>query len=189
MTKELNFSGKLDFSEIDLTPPDKVIEEMLSQLPANTQNMVYGKVVAYVAPVTSYATKRKSLVATLSAIATDSDGLQENLGKIGEEVRRFECFLYTPIFKTYKYRMFFVKYGVANYPVQFTLEESIARSAFENNNQYVIECKNRGEVEELLVRILTSEKVLEVMQEIIRVYQSKKDDKTEGLDDVTNSVQ
>ena len=106
MSKELNLSGKLDFSEIDLTPADKVIEEILSQIPVNTQNMVYGKVVTYDVPITSNATRRWKLVAALSTIVTDPDGLQDDLGKIGEEVQNFECFLYTPIFKSYKYYSF-----------------------------------------------------------------------------------
>ena len=38
MSKTLNLAGMLDFSEVDLTAPDKVIEEILEQLPEDTQN-------------------------------------------------------------------------------------------------------------------------------------------------------
>ena len=71
-----------------------------------------------------------------------------------------------------------MKYGIANYPVQFTLEESIARSIQNGNSNYIVTCNNRGEVEDLLVKILTSKKVLGVMQELIRIYQAKKSEET-----------
>ena len=67
-----------------------------------------------------------------------------------------------------------MKYGIANYPVQFTLEESIARSIHTANFNYIVTCNNRGEVEDLIVQILTSNKVLGVMQELIWIYQAKK---------------
>ena len=71
-----------------------------------------------------------------------------------------------------------MKYGIANYPVQFTQEESIARSIWGVNSNYIVTCNNRGEVEDLLIKILTSKKVLGVMQELIRIYQAKKNEET-----------
>lgn len=67
-----------------------------------------------------------------------------------------------------------MKYGIANYPVQFTLEESISRSVQGPNSNYIVTCNKRSEVEDLILKILTSKKVLGVMQELIRIYQAKK---------------
>ena len=67
-----------------------------------------------------------------------------------------------------------MKYVIAQYPVQFTLEESIARSIPDFKANYIIDCNNREEVEDLTLKILTSKKVLSVMQELIHVYQAKK---------------
>ena len=36
--------------------------------------------------------------------------IQTELGKIGQEIHKFECYLYTPEYDKYKYRLFFVKY-------------------------------------------------------------------------------
>ena len=44
MSKKLNLSGMLDFSEIDLTAPDKVVEEILKQIPEVTNNIVSGQI-------------------------------------------------------------------------------------------------------------------------------------------------
>lgn len=67
-----------------------------------------------------------------------------------------------------------MKYGIANYPVQFTLEESIARSIQGINSNYIVTCNNRDDVEDLVFQILTSQKVLAVMQELIRISQAKR---------------
>ena len=44
MSVTLDFSGKLDFSEIDLTAPNKVVEEILKQLPDSTHGIVSGAI-------------------------------------------------------------------------------------------------------------------------------------------------
>ncbi len=179
MSKKLDLSGKLYFSEIDLTAPDKVVEEILSQIPEDTNNIISGSIIVYDGHVTSYTTTRTSIAEALGTIATEKRvDIQNSLGKHGEEDKKFECFLYTSGYTKYKYRLFFMKYGIANYPVQFTLEESIARSIQNGNANYIVTCNKREEVEDLLVKIFTSKKVLGVMQELIRIYQAKKNEET-----------
>lgn len=185
MSKKLDFVGLLDFSEKDLTAPNKVIEELLAELPEATQNVISGSIVEYSGPVTSYKTQSPSatLVGLLGEAATETHvDIQDSLGKLGEENHKFECFLYTSAYAKYKYRMFFMKYGIAHYPVQFTLEESIARSIQGVNSNYIITCNNREEVEELILKILGSKKVIGVMQELIRISQAKKSEGIEGED-------
>lgn len=179
MSKSLNLSDSLDFSEIDLTAPDKVVKEILNQIPEETNNIIYGKIDEYNGEVTSYKTTI-SLRGFLGGQNTEYIDIQNSLGKMGEKESKFECYLYTSIYEEYKYRMFFMKYGIAHYPVQFTLEESIARSIQREPN-YIVTCNNRAEVEELILKILTSKKVLSVMQELIQIYQSKKIEKVKEV--------
>lgn len=82
-----------------------------------------------------------------------------------------------------------MKYGIANYPVQFTLEESIARSIQGSNLNYIVICNNREDVENLIFKILTSKKVLEVMQELIRIYQAKKNGESAEVFDAPADVE
>ena len=82
-----------------------------------------------------------------------------------------------------------MKYGFAHYPVQFTLEESIARSIQGTNSNYIVTCNNREEVEELILKILTSKKILGVMQELIRIYQAKKSEEVEEVTDAPEGVE
>ena len=175
MNKKLNLTGMLDFCEMDLTAPNKVVEEILQQVPEDTNNIIFGCIDEYYGHVTSYTTVKASLAEAIGSITTEKRvDIQDDLGKQGEEEQKYECFLYTSAYDDYKYRMFFMKYGIAHYPVQFTLEESIARSIQGMNSSYIVTCNNREEVEELVLKILTSKKVLSVMQELIRVYQAKK---------------
>lgn len=181
MSKKLNLTEKLDFSTIDLTAPNKVVEEILVQLPENTQGIISGRIIKYNGHVTSYTTTKNSLAEALGTISTEIHvDIQDSLGKRGEELQKYECFLYTAGYDKYKYRMFFMQYGTANYPVQFTLEESIARNIQGSNSGYILTCNKREEVEELVLRILTSKKILGVMQELIRIYQAKITDEIAG---------
>lgn len=175
MDKKLNLAGMLDFCEMDLTAPNKVVEEVLRQVSEDTNNIISGRIDEYHGAVTSYTTTRASFAEAIGTIATEKHvDIQTDLGKQGEIEQKYECFLYTSAYENYRYRMFFMKYGIAHYPVQFTLEESIARSIQSTYASYIVICNKREEVEELMFKILTSKKVLSVMQELIRVYQAEK---------------
>lgn len=54
MRNKLNLDGMLDFSEMDLTAPEVVVQELLAQLPENTQQIVRGSIAKYDGHVTSY---------------------------------------------------------------------------------------------------------------------------------------
>ena len=190
MSKKLNLSGMLDFTEMDMTAPNKVVEEILQQLPEDTNDIIHGRIEEYTGHVTSYTTTTKSLAEALGSIVTEKHiDIQDSLGKLGETEKKFECYLYTSSYDEYKYRMFFMRYGVAIYPVQFTLEESIARSIQGSNSNYFVSCNNREEVEELVYKILTSKKILGVMQELIRIYQAQVIEKSEEATDGSHGTE
>lgn len=176
MEKKLNISERLDFNDIDLTAPEKVISDILSQLSEETKGIICGNVTAYSGHVSSY-TKHgfSSIAAALGTGTVDKEiDIQDDLGKIGQDTHKFECFLYTPEYDKYKYRVFFVKYDTSNYPVNIILEESVARSISTGSSGYVISCATREELEELIYKIFNSKKLISVMQELIRINQSKK---------------
>ena len=176
MSKKLNLSGKLDFTDIDLTAQEVVINELIDELPVETNGLICGKIQSYSGHIMSY-TKSNGMEALAMAIgnATDREvDIQTDLGKIGTETHKFECYLYTPEYEKYSYRMFFVKYNVSNYPVTVVLEESIAKSISGTGRGYIYTCDTRNELEELVVNVLTSKRIITVMQELIRVNQSKR---------------
>lgn len=174
MEKKLNISERLDFNDIDLTAPEKVITEILTQLTEETKGFICGNIVDYSGHVMSYTQAGFSSLAAAIGTADKKVDIQKNLGKIGQETHKFECYLYTPEYDKYKYRVFFVKYDTSNYPVNIILEESVARSISISNSGYVISCATREELEELMYNVFTSKKLISVMQELIRINQSKK---------------
>ncbi len=176
MAKKLNLGEKLDFTDIDLTAPDIVINELLEQLPIETHGLICGKIQPYSGHIVSYTKKSgmASLALALGTVQEQEVDIQDELGKIGTETHKFECYLYTPEYEKYRYRMFFVKYDVSNYPVTIVLEESIAKSIPGTNSGYICTCNTRDELEGLIVSVLTSKRIIKVMQELIRVNQAKK---------------
>lgn len=176
MDKKLNLGEKLDFTDIDLTAPHIVINSLLEQLPVETNELVYGKIQPYSGHIMSYTMNsgRTALALTLGTVQEKKVDIQSELGKIGTETHKFECYLYTPEYEKYRYRMFFVKYEVSNYPATVVLEESIAKSISGTNGGYIYTCNTRDELEELIVNVLTSKRIIKVMQELIRVNQAKK---------------
>ncbi len=185
MEKKLNISDRLDFNDIDLTAPEKVIAEILSQLSEETKGIICGNVTAYSGHVFSYTKQGfSSITAALGAGTVDREiDIQDDLGKIGQDTHKFECFLYTPEYDKYKYRVFFVKYDTSNYPVNIILEESVARSISTGSSGYVLSCATREELEELVYKIFNSKKLISVMQELIRINQSKKASKNATTND------
>ena len=125
----------------------------------------------------------KANFSSLAAVIRSDEevDIQNDLGKIGQETHKFECYLYTPEYDKYKYRVFFVKYDTSNYPVNIILEESVARSISGNNSGYIMTCSTREELEELVYKIFNSKKLISVMQELIRINQSKKALKNEDI--------
>ena len=179
MAKKLNITEKLDFNNIDFTAPEKVIEEILSQVSEETNEIVLGKIASYSGNVMSYTQTGISSLAAAIGTVNKEINIQKDLGKIGQETHKFECYLYTPEYEKYKYRVFFVKYDIANYPVSIILEESVARSVSGTNSGYVFTCNTKDELEDLIIKIFTSKKLISVMQELIRINQSKKASKSE----------
>ncbi|MBS5588395.1 MAG: hypothetical protein KHX14_06200 [[Clostridium] spiroforme] len=171
MEKKLNISDKLDFNDIDLTAPEKVISEVLDQLSQETNGIICGNINTYSGHVMSYT--KGGFTSIMGSIDKEVN-IQSDLGKIGQEIHKFECYLYTPEYDKYKYRVFFVKYDTSHYPVNIILEESVARSISSGSSGYVLSCATREELEELMYKIFNSKKLISVMQELIRINQSKK---------------
>lgn len=174
MNNNLNLKGKLDFSEIDLTAPEIVIDELLSQLPKETNGLICGKIKEYDGYIMSYRKPGLSSIAAAIGTAEKEIDIQNDLGEIGTETHKFECYLYTPEYEKYRYRMFFIKYNISNYPATVVLENSIAKSISTTSGGYIYVCNTRNDLEELIISILTSKRIIAVMQELIRVSQAQK---------------
>ena len=97
MSIKLNLNEKLDFSDIDLTAPDIVINELLVQLPEEPKWLINGKIQEYNGHIISYTKKKLSeilLALGYSGTIDKEVDIQENLGEIGTQTYKLECYLW-----------------------------------------------------------------------------------------------
>lgn len=172
MENRIDVKSKLDFSEMDLTAPDIVVDGIFAQLPGETNGLIFGSVQSYDGHIESY--KTVSLSAISEALgATKEVNIQNSLGAVGEECKKFECYLYTNVYDHYKYRLFFMEYNAAHYPVKLVVEQSIVNSMYGGPRNYIFSCDSREILEEFVLKILTCKKTIGIMQELIRIAQAK----------------
>lgn len=169
---KLELNGKLNYNEIDSSAPVNVIQEIIAQLPEQTNNIIYGNIKSYGGQLDSSIANLSKALAKLTSMDVN---VQNKLGANEEFNQKYECYIYTPIYKHYKYRVLFVQHGIDNYPVKVYLEESVARSIDpEKEGVFIYLCDNKEKLEQLIADVFTSDKMISVMQEIIRIYQAKK---------------
>lgn len=170
--EKLNIGEKLNFENVDLTAPNVVLEHFSKQISDETNNIICGNVINYDGAIMS---SHKSIVPSIKLALEQTVDVQESLGKIGDVTNKFEFYLSTPSFENYKYRICFLEFGVANYPVSVVLEQSIADSInLQANSNYVVKCDNNEEFKELVFKVISSKRVIEVMQELIYINQINK---------------
>ena len=151
--EKLDFSRQLNFDNVDLTAPNIVIENIVSQIKDATNEIITGNVEPYKGLI--FSNNNTHVVASIQAALAANSGsvdIQEKLGKQGEEDNKYEVYLTTPVFNQYKYRICFIQYGVANYPVTVVLQRSIAIELKDilRGRDYIFKCDNRPELEELI---------------------------------------
>lgn len=176
--EKLDLSSRLNFDDIDLTAPDIVVKELALQIAQETNGIITANVEKYDGPVVSYVTSA-GLSASLSGLqaafgtAEKKIDIQESLGKSGEKSSKYEFYLSTPAFEQYQYRICFLQYGVANYPTKVVLEQSVADEINQHgiNSNYIYTCNNRKELEDLIVKIIFSKRIISIMQELIHINQ------------------
>ncbi|MBQ7113678.1 MAG: hypothetical protein IJO10_05505 [Clostridia bacterium] len=172
MGTKIDLSSKLNFADIDLTAPNTVVEEIANQIADETNNIVQGKVATFSGHVYSYTQSGLAgLSAALGTVEKRVD-IQTTLGKQGEEKHKYEFYLSTPAYPSYKYRVCYLQYGISNYPVNVILEQHIADDVYsESDAGYIIKCNTRAELEELIVKVIYSKRIIGVMQELIHINQ------------------
>lgn len=186
MDKKLDFSGLLDFSEIDLTAPNVVVAGFAEQIENATNGIIKGKVAAYDGHVFSYTQKGYDMKILLSATEDKHIDIQTTLGRQGEKSYKYEFYINTPVYESYKFRICYLQHGLGNYPVKVILDENIAGSISVNSSKYIYTCNDRTDLEALMDKVLYSKYLISIMQELIHVYQAKKNE-TKTLTEAENN--
>ena len=159
--------GSLDLNDVDLVSPESILNDVAEEIKAITSGYVTGRVTPYDGPIESYGTAN-ALSAITVAVASPrfEHDIQDDLGRIGYGYSQFEFCLSSPNLPNYVYRALFMSYGIGGYPVKIVLDEGIARTIL-SGNRYTITAGNRKEFESILNSIVTSQKMVEIIQELI----------------------
>lgn len=188
--EKLNLKSKLNFDNTDINAPYTIIKNFADQIKEETNGMIKGAVEVYDGPVDSYTPSSfLSVIQDTLAKPMKKIDIQESLGKQGEALIQYEFYLSTPVFEHYKYRICFIQYGIANYPVKVVLEQNIADeiNPQDDINNYVFSCNNWKEFNRLIKKVIFSKKIISIMQELINIYQiHRQDDNLDTLDQSNN---
>lgn len=180
----IDIKSKLDFSEIDLTAPNEVVKNIFNMIASETNDIIVGGVDEYTGPVESYY-KEGGFQTIQKAVSQNSYeqyiNIQDTLGPIGESINQYEAYLCTPVYKYFKYRLFYLQFGIAHYPVKVVLEQGIA-DEIDLEGKYVVYCRSRRMLERLVQQVLNTNNAISVMQELIRVHQIKSEQMTESIE-------
>ena len=179
MQNKFNFEGKIDFSDIDLTSPKVVVETLIKDLVEATNGIVVGEIKEYSGPIHSYTDSGISAIKVALGNASRYVDIQEKLGEISGESERYEFYLKTPLYEHYKFRVCFINFGVGNYPVEIVLEQGIVDDIYGEDEDYILMCNTKTEFEDLIMNILNSERVINIMQEFVRIHQIYREQKVE----------
>ena len=174
MMEKLDFGERLNFSDIDLTAPNVVVEEVGKELEEATRGIVHAFVSTYEGSITNSMNPFATVSAALGSMYMDRS-IQEELGRRGDEVFRYECYISTPSYESFKYRLFFMEHGIAHYPVKVVLEQGVANELSKGkSDNYVYTVMDRASLESFVRNIFVSKNVVGVLQELIRIDQVQK---------------
>lgn len=167
MSNEIKLGEFLSFDDIDRSAPEKVVSDICDQLKSQTRNYIQGVVQPYNGNIESYKAETLSSIALALSREKDVD-VQSSLGKVGYEKHKFEFYLSATTLSKYKFRLMFFSYGIGGYPVKIVLEQGVADEIFQRTNgKYNIECNSKDDLNNTVIQVLNSKRVVKIVQELI----------------------
>ena len=106
--------------------PDIVMSDICNELEKITKGFVVANVREYDGKIESYDTMGAMAALAASLQTSMRIDIQDKLGVIEETSFKYEMYLTANQIENYKYRVMFVGYGIAGYPVKVVLEQDIA---------------------------------------------------------------
>ena len=169
-----NLNADYDFNVADSVMPNIVMSDICNELEKITRGFVVANVREYEGRIESYDTMGAMAALASSLQSTLYVDIQDKLGTIEEKSFKYELFLTASQIENYKYRVLFMKYGIAGYPVKVVLEQDIADELNnEENSGYIYTLDSKDEFENLLVKIFNSKTIQKIVQNLITASHRK----------------
>lgn len=179
-----NLKTDYDFSVVDSVMPDIVMSNICNELEKITKGFVVANVREYDGKIESYDTMGAMAALAASLQTSMRVDIQDKLGVIEETSFKYEMYLTANQIENYKYRVMFVGYGIAGYPVKVVLEQDIADEL--NNKEdsgYIYTIDSKAEFEELLVSVFNSKTMQKIIQNLITASNRKLLEQKEAQED------
>ena len=164
-----------------IKPPESIVEQQCDYLREATFGRVVARVSSYSGPTANYtytkpgihniiqkALRNDSILLRSPILPADSEevsvDIQEDLGDVGSfhsMYFSYEFFLTSPSTPNYKFRIMFFTYTAGQYPVGIVLDSDIAVEIGEKQN---ISCSSEDKFKDAVKRIITSSKVIKVIE-------------------------
>ena len=160
--------------------PKKILEEQCRYLNEETDGIVIGRVAKKKKKIDLYfetpATDALSTGLWSSAGSGDEksgkrsarkkEDIQKELGEVGKEGFTYEFFLTSKGTPDYKFRVLFMCYDIAGYPVTIILEEGIAAEIDIFDHGYIYHLKDQHELMDLLRKIFSSDRLMGIVAKL-----------------------
>ena len=142
-----NLKTDYNFSAVDSVMPDIVMSDICNELEKITKGFVVANVRKYDGKIESYDTMGAMAALAASLQTSMRVDIQDKLGVIEETSFKYEMYLTANQIENYKYRVMFVGYGIAGYPVKVVLEQDIAGGESYRSGDSEKPDKNRSRID------------------------------------------
>ncbi len=140
---------------------ESILEGQCTFLLQQTNGKIIAKVSAYDGPKDNDFSETIKMPSFMKM-----PNVQKNLGEVEDSKFVFEFYITSRATPNYKYRVMFIEYGIAFYPVTITLDETIAEEIKETTK---IECQTQEVFEEKLEMILGSAKLEQIINNLLLI--------------------
>lgn len=162
-------SNSYNFDLVDEMAPDQVINEVIKDIETDSRGYVSAHLAKYDGPIYSYKTTRETGLSAMSTLMTPKTievDIQDRLGELGNEEKKYELYLSVKGIEKYKYRIMFVAFGTITYPVTIVLNDDIADDIF-SRFSYVQEVDSMEDLNTLMQQVLSCHSLTKVIQNLI----------------------
>lgn len=158
------------FEQGELSSPKKILEQQCAELNKLTNGIIIGRVSEYQGSIRNNDPLSSMSLSLAKTIVTKTN-VQDELGEVNSNIFTYEFFITSKDTPKYKYRAFFMQYGISLYPVRIVLDMDIADEINpvdgDNENNYNLDCDDKENFIGLLSKILNSNKITQIINSLL----------------------
>ena len=157
-------------------PSDYLEKNVIPEVGKVTNELVYLELVDFFGEVTSHSKGLGETMIDISGLRSGEYASSQAKCLLGDndEITKKELFLRSESLQEYKFGLMVLQYGLLGYPVTVVLEEDIELELYETRN-LPIKCNSMYEFGSLCSSVLTSNKLIEVINGVIQAVLRSKD--------------